>query len=585
MLDCDGLKSYLRPAASEGGGEGAPAHAQAAHIRAAAASPRPRMAARRVAAVTCALFPPELSARRAQARVAQSPGAAILGQSISGKSRQPPVAAPMAAGAQLTFPSNVKISELHEYFLGSYLRNPNDPDSMRWQMKKVEESPEYDGEMMSYEDMPAVVQDRNRYTNILPSRLGCVVLSTSNSLPERFKGYVNASFFPSRERPEYIMAQAPPVEAFEDFWRTVWEFEVPAILMLTPLVERGRLKADQYWPDEKSSLRLGHFELFCSEDKQTPLFRRRKIQLRDTQSSEVREVEHWQVMSWADHGVPGELEQFEKLLQEWRDLQRRTRDARGQDKPAVYLVHCSAGVGRTGTFITLDNLLHKLARDPKQPFNVLREIYALRQLRPGSIQTADQYEFVFEFLSYAIHKGAFGVERHERPADFAARLEQGRKNLAAQEERERAQAQLANRAQAQLANRAMQAAAAAAAQQRPPQPPAAAAVAPPRASQPPVAATQAEQPLPDATAMARSNLVHIERDRLPHAQQQQQQRQASTQPQAAQQPQPQPQPQPQRQASTQPQAPQPPPPPPQPPPPPPQRQGAAPPAQPPVARK
>jgi protein tyrosine phosphatase len=183
------------------------------------------------------------------------------------------------------------------------------------------------------------------------------------------------------------------IQHLTDFYRMLWEQRCSVVLMLTGLVENRSSKCDKYYPDLNDNIQAEEFTLHCeSEERGKDLvLRKLKLSLEGTEQTLVFTQVHF--ASWADQSAPA-LEPFFELC----DL---TDDLNSTHGPIV--VHCSAGLGRTGTFVaihaTLQKIKHDLKSGIKNPvINLPKTIYLIRENRPGSVQNPAQYEFCYEAI-------------------------------------------------------------------------------------------------------------------------------------------------------------------------------------------
>ncbi|XDV18094.1 hypothetical protein PO909_023862 [Leuciscus waleckii] len=223
---------------------------------------------------------------------------------------------------------------------------------------------------------------KNRYNNVLPYDSSRVKLSV---LGNSFDDYINASYMPGyTSKKEFIAAQGPLPCTVNDFWRLIWEKNVRTIVMLTKCNEQGRVKCEEYWPAD-----IKHFNnLTVMTTSEIPLedWTLRDFEVKNVKTAESRSVRHFHFTAWPDHGVPETTE----LLINFRHLVREHMDQYSRHSPT--LVHCSAGVGRTGTFIAIDRLIFQIERDGV--VDVYGIIHDLRMHRPLMVQTEDQYVFL-----------------------------------------------------------------------------------------------------------------------------------------------------------------------------------------------
>lgn len=219
---------------------------------------------------------------------------------------------------------------------------------------------------------------KNRYRLILPLSDSRVRLQNG---PD---DYINASFVDGRR---YIATQAPVPRSFVDFWQMVVEQRVPVIVMLVRLQAR---KANQYWPpdDPDVVMRCGPFELTIVDIQSVfQGLTKRIIKVHDGLVSHI--VSHYHYEEWPDHGPPQSCALFKQLHD------ALLPDLHDQERPIV--VHCSAGVGRTGCFITIDHMcrrdLNTCEHDPVGEF-----VMECRRHRPWFVETEEQYAFIYEYL-------------------------------------------------------------------------------------------------------------------------------------------------------------------------------------------
>ncbi|XP_067295076.1 receptor-type tyrosine-protein phosphatase eta isoform X2 [Pseudorasbora parva] len=223
---------------------------------------------------------------------------------------------------------------------------------------------------------------KNRYNNVLPYDASRVKLSVLGS---PFDDYINASYMPGYvSKKEFIAAQGPLPCTVNDFWRLIWEKNVHTIVMLTKCNEQGRIKCEEYWPAD-----IKHFNnLTVTTTSEISLedWTLRDFEVKNVKTAEARSVRHFHFTAWPDHGVPETTE----LLINFRHLVREHMDQYSRHSPT--LVHCSAGVGRTGTFIAIDRLIFQIERDGV--VDIYGIIHDLRMHRPLMVQTEDQYVFL-----------------------------------------------------------------------------------------------------------------------------------------------------------------------------------------------
>ncbi|KAM9570347.1 receptor-type tyrosine-protein phosphatase eta isoform 4-T4 [Salvelinus alpinus] len=225
-------------------------------------------------------------------------------------------------------------------------------------------------------------KSKNRYNNVLPYDSSRVKLSIHGS---PFDDYINSNYIPGyNSRKEFIAAQGPLPGTVNEFWRMIWEKNVQTLVMLTRCNEQGRVKCEEYYPSETK-----HFEnITVTTTSEIPLedWTIRDFDIKNVKTVEIRSVRHFHFTAWPDHGVPETTE----LLINFRHLVREHMDQYSRHSPTV--VHCSAGVGRTGTFIAIDRLIFQIERESM--VDVYGTIHDLRMHRPLMVQTEEQYVFL-----------------------------------------------------------------------------------------------------------------------------------------------------------------------------------------------
>ncbi|XP_034522936.1 receptor-type tyrosine-protein phosphatase V-like isoform X5 [Ailuropoda melanoleuca] len=238
---------------------------------------------------------------------------------------------------------------------------------------------------------------KNRYPHVLPYDHSRVRLTPLDGEPH--SDYINANFIPGYSHPqEFIATQGPLKKTLEDFWRLVWEQQVHIIVMLTVGMENGRVLCEHYWPSDPTPITHGHITVHLLAEEPEDEWTKREFQLQHVaQPQRRRRVKQLQFTTWPDHSIPeapGSLLAFVELVQE---------QARATQGAGPVLVHCSAGVGRTGTFVALSRLLRQL--EEEQAVDVFNAVYALRLYRPLMIQTPSQYIFLHSCLLNKILEG------------------------------------------------------------------------------------------------------------------------------------------------------------------------------------
>ncbi|XP_041352132.1 tyrosine-protein phosphatase 10D-like isoform X2 [Gigantopelta aegis] len=249
-----------------------------------------------------------------------------------------------------------------------------------------------------YEDLKEVGRDqptlaaefppnrpKNRFTNILPYDHSRVKLLPTDD--DEGSDYINANYVPGYlSKREYIATQGPLPSTRDDFWRMVWEQNTRNIVMLTKCMEKGREKSDHYWPNDSEPKFYGDLQVCILNETHLPdwTISEFKMSLGDTS----RQIRHFHYKAWPDFGVPRDPTSLLRFVRTVREKLFR------EEGPVV--VHCSAGVGRSGTFIVLDHCLQHIKE--KDYVDIYGIVYKLRRERVLMVQTEQQYKFIHECI-------------------------------------------------------------------------------------------------------------------------------------------------------------------------------------------
>uniref|UniRef100_A0A672HH57 Receptor-type tyrosine-protein phosphatase delta n=1 Tax=Salarias fasciatus TaxID=181472 RepID=A0A672HH57_SALFA len=226
---------------------------------------------------------------------------------------------------------------------------------------------------------------KNRLVNIMPYETTRVCLQPIRGVEG--SDYINASFIDGyRQQKAYIATQGPLAETTEDYWRMLWEHNSTIVVMLTKLREMGREKCHQYWPAERSA-RYQYFVVDPMAEYNMPQYILREFKVTDARDGQSRTVRQFQFTDWPEQGVPKSGEGFIDFIGQVH----KTKEQFGQDGPIT--VHCSAGVGRTGVFITLSIVLERMRYEGV--VDIFQTVKMLRTQRPATVQTEDQYQFCY----------------------------------------------------------------------------------------------------------------------------------------------------------------------------------------------
>ncbi|XP_075843846.1 tyrosine-protein phosphatase non-receptor type 4 isoform X6 [Microtus pennsylvanicus] len=248
------------------------------------------------------------------------------------------------------------------------------------------------GMTMSCAKLPQNIS-KNRYRDISPYDATRVLLKGNED-------YINANYI-NMEIPsssiinQYIACQGPLPHTCKDFWQMTWEQGSSMVVMLTTQVERGRVKCHQYWPEPPGSSYYGCYQVTCHSEEGNSAYIFRKMTLFNQEKNESRQLTQIQYTAWPDHGVPDDSSDF-------LDFVCHVRNKRaGKEEPIV--VHCSAGIGRTGVLITMETAMCLIeCNQPIYPLDIVR---TMRDQRAMMIQTPSQYRFVCEAILKVYEEG------------------------------------------------------------------------------------------------------------------------------------------------------------------------------------
>lgn len=250
-----------------------------------------------------------------------------------------------------------------------------------------------------YEDLKEVGRDqpcyaaelpanrpKNRFTNILPYDHSRVKLLPTDD--EDGSDYINANYMPGySSKREYIATQGPLPATRDDFWRMLWEQNSRNIVMLTRCMEKGREKSDHYWPRDSEPKFYGDLQVVVLNETHLPDWT--ITEFRVSLGDNSRHVRHFYYKAWPDFGVPKNHSSLIRFVHTVRDKLMK--------EGGPIITHCSAGVGRSGTFIVLDHVLQLIKE--KDEVDIFSIVYNLRRERVLMVQTEQQYKFVHECLA------------------------------------------------------------------------------------------------------------------------------------------------------------------------------------------
>uniref|UniRef100_A0A4W6DIM2 Receptor-type tyrosine-protein phosphatase epsilon n=1 Tax=Lates calcarifer TaxID=8187 RepID=A0A4W6DIM2_LATCA len=241
-------------------------------------------------------------------------------------------------------------------------------------------------ENMRTGNLPANMK-KNRVLQIIPYDFNRVILSVKRG--QEFTDYINASFIDGYRQKDYFIAtQGPLSHTVEDFWRMVWEWRCHSIVMLTELKEREQEKCFQYWPSE-GSVTFGDYTVELTGDTLCETFTLKDMVLTYRPEKQSQHVRHFHFHGWPEIGIPAEGRGMIDII---AAVQRQQQQS--GNRPII--VHCSAGAGRTGTFIALSNILERVKAEGL--LDVFQTVKSLRMQRPHMVQTVEQYDFCYRVV-------------------------------------------------------------------------------------------------------------------------------------------------------------------------------------------
>ena len=212
--------------------------------------------------------------------------------------------------------------------------------------------------------------------------------------------YINASPINIISDKYFISTQGPKKETIEDFWRMIDEHKCNIIIMLCKEFEGGREKCARYWDN---NIKMENYTIMLKNEENKDQYIIRDILLRNKNNQE-RIIKQIHYTGWPDHGVPDI--QDGKVFDVFSEIIEKTDQYKG-DGPIV--VHCSAGVGRTGTYISMYYLEKEIKKQIKDKveeikFSIFNLVRKLKEMRLYLVQTSEQYLFIYQFVYYLLMK-------------------------------------------------------------------------------------------------------------------------------------------------------------------------------------
>lgn len=259
-------------------------------------------------------------------------------------------------------------------------------------------------------------KSKNRYKNILPFDHTRVVLRCRDpNIPGN--DYINANYVSnllwgdSEPLKQFIACQGCLPTTTGDFWEMVWQENSRIIVMTTKEIEKGRTKCVPYWPDVGTEGKeFGHFwvEMVSEHEAKEYKVRTLNVSLLENRSK-CREIVHYQYLNWPDHGVPSDPGGVLSFLGEVNRMQESVPEA------GPIIVHCSAGIGRTGTIIVIDMLVDIIqTKGLDCDIDVQKTIQMVRSQRSGMVQTEAQYRFIYSSIAHYIDSAKHKLQALEK---------------------------------------------------------------------------------------------------------------------------------------------------------------------------
>ncbi|XP_042242893.1 receptor-type tyrosine-protein phosphatase C-like [Homarus americanus] len=247
---------------------------------------------------------------------------------------------------------------------------------------------------------------KNRYKNNLPNDDTRVILSTINDDP--YSDYINANHVPGYGRMQYIASQGPKdanVSTIADFWRMIMEQKITAIIMVANFIEGGRNKVGEYFKPGVT-LEFDGYYVSVIHREQLPLFTVSTLQVKKDDYS--LDVKHYHYVSWPDHGIPDEAHSMAHMIKHFRS---------NVSQVGGTVVHCSAGIGRTGTTLQVLHMCEMLTLEGS--FNPIEVLRNLRNSRARLVENEAQYNLSLEIFEEVL----FGDKTKVTPSDLVNSLD------------------------------------------------------------------------------------------------------------------------------------------------------------------
>ncbi|XP_020897721.1 tyrosine-protein phosphatase non-receptor type 1 isoform X2 [Exaiptasia diaphana] len=241
----------------------------------------------------------------------------------------------------------------------------------------------------------------NRYRDVLPYDHSRIILNAEDGGTD----YINANLVevPSLGR-RYILCQGPLKHTSAHFWQMVWEQNTKAVIMLNRVIEKNQIKCYQYWPcgeavGHTNVLEFGNYRITYIDENMSEFFTVKTLELYNIKKDEKRTIYHFHYLHWPDFGVPSSPATFLSFLFEARNTGVLSNDV----GPAV--IHCSAGIGRSGTYVMVDCILKEVEKTKDlNGVDIKKTLLEIRTYRLGLIQTPDQLRFTYAAILEGTHQ-------------------------------------------------------------------------------------------------------------------------------------------------------------------------------------
>ncbi|XP_023948679.2 tyrosine-protein phosphatase corkscrew [Bicyclus anynana] len=197
----------------------------------------------------------------------------------------------------------------------------------------------------------------------------------------------------------YIATQGCLSSTIHQFWAMIWQEDVRIIIMTTKEIERGKVKCERYWPELNKTEVIDKYSILNESESATQDYTLRRFIVTNTDLSAQRTIYHFHFVAWPDHGVPSEPDRVLNILLDVNCRLQQIMSGPDAPRQVVVCVHCSAGIGRTGTFIVIDMLLDQIRKEGFDcEIDVHRTVQMVRDQRSGMVQNEAQYKFIYMAL-------------------------------------------------------------------------------------------------------------------------------------------------------------------------------------------